>query len=308
MIDNFPDSADASLLDVKLLRLFDLVYSTRSVTRAAELLGQRQPTASIWLRTLRAELGDALFVRTPAGMLPTPRADVLIVKVREVLQLLRELSAPKVEFDQASSTRTFCICMPDASHITMLPQLLAHLRAVAPNVRLVAARIDANTEHALQSGEADLALGYAPWLEAGFYQQTLFPQHWVCLVNHAQRQVRKKMTLQAYKQLGHVMVTPAASSSQLLEDGLAVNGIERRVIVQIPGYLGLAGIIAASDLIATLPSQIGTVLAAMSNLRVLECPFPMPPFTVKQHWHERYHEDAGNRWLRSEIAALFMHK
>lgn len=308
MNDHFQDFADASLLDVKLLRLFDLIYRTGSVTRAAELLGQRQPTASIWLRALRKGLGDALFVRTPAGMLPTPRADVLIVKVRETLQLLRELSAPKVEFDPASSTRTFCICMPDASHITMLPKLLAHLRAVAPNVRLVAATIDANTERALQTGEADLALGYAPWLEAGFYQQTLFPQHWVCLVNRAQKQVGKKMTLQAYKQLGHVMVTPAASSSQLLEEGLAANGIERRVIVQIPGYLGLAGIIGASDLIATLPSQIGGVLAAMSDLRVLECPFPIPPFTVKQHWHERYHEDAGNRWLRNEIAGLYISK
>jgi DNA-binding transcriptional LysR family regulator len=308
MINNFQDSPDACLLDVKLLRLFDLIYSTGSVTRAAEMMGQRQPTASIWLRTLRAELNDALFVRTPAGMLPTPRADVLIVKVREVLQVLRELSAPKVGFDPASSTRTFCICMPDASHITMLPELLAHLRAVAPNVRLVATRIDANTEHALRSGEADLAMGYAPWLDAGFYQQALFPQHWVCLVNHSQHQVGNKMTLQAYKKLGHVMVTPAASSAQLLEDALAANAIERRVILQIPGYLGLAGIIAASDLVATLPSQIGTVLATMSNLRVLDCPFPVPQFTVKQHWHERYHDDAGNRWLRNEIAGLFMRK
>lgn len=308
MIDHFPDSADASLLDVKLLRLFDLIYSTGSVTQAAEMMGQRQPTASIWLRTLRAELGDALFVRTPAGMLPTPRADVLIVKVRAVLQTLRELSAPKAAFDPASSSRTFCIGMPDASHITLLPDLLAHLRAVAPNVRLVAARIDANTGHALQSGEADLALGYAPWLDAGFYQQALYPQHWVCLVNPAQTQLGKKMTLQAYKQLGHVMVTPTASSAQLLEDALIANGIERRVFLQIPGYLGLAGIIAASDLVATLPSQIGAVLAAMSNLRVLDCPFPVPQYTVKQHWHERYHEDAGNRWLRGEIAGLFMHK
>ena len=308
MIEIFQDSPDASLLDVKLLRLFDLIYSTHSVTRAAEMLGQRQPTASIWLRTLRAELNDALFVRTPAGMLPTPRADVLIVKVREVLQILRELSGPKSEFDPASSTRTFCICMPDASHITLLPELLAHLRAVAPNVRLVASRIDANTEQALQSGEADIALGYAPWLEAGFYQQTLFPQHWVCLVNRAQHRVGKQLSLQAYKELGHVMVTPAASSAQLLEDALAAHGIERRVILQLPGYLGLAGIIAASDLIATLPSQIGTALAEMSDLRVLACPFPVPQFTVKQYWHERYHEDAGNRWLRNEIAGLYMHK
>lgn len=307
MIESIQDFADASLLDVKLLRLFDLIYSTHSVTRAAELLGQRQPTASIWLRMLRSELNDALFVRTPAGMLPTPRADVLIIKVREVLQILRELSGPKADFDPASATRSFCICMPDASHVTLLPQLLAHLRAVAPGVRLVASRIDANTAQALQSGEADIALGYAPWLEAGFYQQVLFAQHWVCLVNRSQQHIGTHLSLHAYKELGHVTVTPAASSAQLLEDALVAHRIERRVILQLPGYLGLTGIIAASDLIATLPSQIGAMLAEMADLRVLDCPFPVPQFTIKQHWHERYHEDAGNRWLRSEIASLYLH-
>ncbi len=71
------DERKPALLDVRLLRLFDLLYSTRSVTRAAEQLGQAQPTVSIWLSRLRQELGDPLFVRTPNGMEPTPRADAL---------------------------------------------------------------------------------------------------------------------------------------------------------------------------------------------------------------------------------------
>ena len=29
-------------------------------------------------------------------------------------------------------------------------------------------------------------------------------------------------------------------------------------------------------------------------------------FTVKQHWHTRYHNDPGNRWLRSVCAELFL--
>jgi len=37
---------DEQLLDAKLLRLFDVLYTTGSVTKAAELLGQSQPTVS----------------------------------------------------------------------------------------------------------------------------------------------------------------------------------------------------------------------------------------------------------------------
>jgi hypothetical protein len=31
----------------------------------------------------------------------------------------------------------------------------------------------------------------------------------------------------------------------------------------------------------------------------------LPSFQVKQHWHERYHADASNRWLRQVVAKLF---
>ena len=69
------DTNQTSLLDAKLLRLFDLLYTTGSVTRTAEQLGQSQPTISIWLARLRRDLRDPLFIRSPSGMQPTPRAD-----------------------------------------------------------------------------------------------------------------------------------------------------------------------------------------------------------------------------------------
>ena len=189
---------DEELLDLRLLRMFELIYSTRSVTRAAEQLGQKQHTASIWLSKLRQQLGDSLFVSTRAGMQPTPRADALIVTAREVLQSLRQFASARSEFVPATATRQFRICMADSSHLCLMPQLLAHVRVVAPQVRLVAARIDEHTAHALQAGEADLALGFVPWLESGFYQQTLFPQDWVCLVNARHPRVGETLTLRAY--------------------------------------------------------------------------------------------------------------
>src|SRR5687768_16065198 len=103
-------SRDASLLDVKLLRLFDVLYSTGSVTRCAERLSQSQPTISIWLAKLRRQLNDPLFLRTPIGMQPTPRADELIGPCREALEALRRLSAKEPEFDPGSAERTFRLC------------------------------------------------------------------------------------------------------------------------------------------------------------------------------------------------------
>lgn len=298
-------SADAELLDIKLLRLFDLLYSTGSVTRAAEQLGQSQPTVSIWLSRLRTTLHDPLFVRTPAGMQPTPRADALIGTAREALESLRRLSESQPEFAPASAQRHFRICMTDASHITLLPQLLAHVRATAPQVRLEAARIDADTARSLQAGDVDLALGLIPELEGGFYQQTLFEQDWVCLANPRHPRLGKTLSLKTYKEEAHIGIV-YGTGHRLLDAAMKEQQVERHTLLVLPGFLGLPAIVSTTDLIATLPRQIGETLARVSGLTVFPCPVPIPTFTVKQHWHARYHQDAANRWLRGVCAGLFM--
>jgi DNA-binding transcriptional LysR family regulator len=260
---------------------------------------------SIWLARLRKGLGDPLFVRTPTGMQPTPRADALIGPVREALASLQRLAASEEQFDPARAERAFRICMTDASHITLLPKLLAHLRALAPGVQVAAARIDEHTAEALQSGEADLALGLVPRLEAGFYQQVLFPQDWVCVVNGRHPRIKKTLTRRAYEAEGHVVII-GGTGAELLASTLKRAKVTRRVVLELPGFLGLGAIVASTDLVATLPRQIGEALAASAGLTVHACPIAVPPFTVKQHWHARAHQDGANRWLRSVVASLFL--
>ena len=295
---------DEELLDVRLLRMFELIYDTRSVTRAAEKMGQKQPTLSIWLSRLRHQLDDPLFVRTSAGMQPTPRADALIKTAREVLQSLRQISSSRAVFDPATASCQFRICMADSSHLCLLPQLLARVRATAPGVRLVAARIDEQTGPALESGAADLALGYVPWLESGFYQQTLFPQDWVCLVNARHPRIRRTLSLQAYRDEDHVAVT-GGTGAQLLEEATARHGVRRRVVLELPGFLGLSGIVSNTDLIATLPRQIGETLGSRAEVKVMACPLDVPSVDIKQHWHARNHQDPRSRWLRGMVAMAF---
>ena len=72
-------------------------YSMSSTPPAASpalrlpLVRRNPPTVSIWLGRLREELNDQLFVRTPSGMIPTPRADELIGTVRAAIDLLQRL-------------------------------------------------------------------------------------------------------------------------------------------------------------------------------------------------------------------------
>ena len=292
------------LLDVKLLTLFALLYSTRSVTRAAEALDQSQPNVSLWLGKLRAQMKDPLFVRTARGMQPTPRAEALVEPVREALQSLRRVSAPVEPFDPAKARIAYRICMTDGSHVTLLPPLLRHMRRHAPTIRLEATPIGDSTARDLESGRADLALGIVPDLESGFYQQAFYDQDFICLVSPHHALLGTSMTLADYRAAAHVEAL-SGKSHALLAEALAQHRIDRDVLLQLPGFLGLASVIAETDLVATVPREIGETLARNGGLRVLKCPFQPPSFTVKQYWHVRMHHDPAHRWLRGVCASIY---
>ncbi len=292
-------------IDLKLLRLLDSLYATRSVTRTAEQIALSQPTVSIGLARLRKMLSDPLFVRTSEGMQPTPRTEDLMPAVRQVLEGMSQLIFSASQFDAATSERTFRIFMTDASHITLMPRLFGHVHALAPGIRLEAATIGPQMASELQSGEADLALGLIPGLEAGFYQQALFDQDWICLANPRHPRLGAKLTLKTYLSEAHVGIV-SGTGATLLDNALERAGQKRQVQLALPGFLGLPAILQGSDLIATLPRHIGETLAHSARLRVLPCPLPIDGFTVKQYWHTRFHHDPANTWLRGICSSLFL--
>jgi DNA-binding transcriptional LysR family regulator len=91
----------------------------------------------------------------------------------------------------------------------------------------------------------------------------------------------------------------------MLQSSLRSQGVDRRVQLELPGFLGLGAIVSSTDLVATVPRTIGEMLARMGSIRVLACPVRIPTFAVKQYWHARYHHDSGLRWLRGACAELF---
>src|SRR5260221_12843442 len=76
-------------LDLNLLLVFEAISRERSVLRAANRLHLSQPAMSHAISRLRDQLGDHLFVRTPGGILPTPRPEQLAAPVRRALSALQ---------------------------------------------------------------------------------------------------------------------------------------------------------------------------------------------------------------------------
>lgn len=298
-------------LDLEWLAVFDEIYKTNSVSRAAERLGLAQATASIALNKLRLHFGDKLFSRTAKGMMPTPRAEALYPELRDIIERLETARGFRAEFVPAQSNREFRVSITDISEIVLLSPLLNRLQTVAPDIRLDIEKIGSDSASRLASGEIDLAVGFMPHLEAGFHQQILFTQNFVCLAakNHPRiggnGKGNDKIGRTAFLKEGHIVVKTSGTGHWIVDKVFEQHGMARKVVLRLPSFLGVAHIVAETELLVIVPRKLGEKLVSQEDIKLLAPPLPLPSFSVKQHWHERFHADAGNIWLRRAIADLF---
>ncbi|MEN0065342.1 MAG: LysR family transcriptional regulator [Myxococcota bacterium] len=122
-------------LDLNLLVTLRALLREASVTRAAEALGQRQPTVSRSLATLRTAFGDELLVRSGRTMALTPLARSMRTPVERSLSAIDRLRTVGA-FDPSTAVRTFRLVIPDIVGVKIVPTLLARLLTEAPGIDL----------------------------------------------------------------------------------------------------------------------------------------------------------------------------
>lgn len=294
-------------IDLNLLSVFDAVWRLNSVSGAADELGLSQPAASNAIRRLRAQLNDRLFVRTAEGMQPTPLAQELGPLLSTALAQIHSGVQRRRVFDARAEDRTFTIIMTDIGNIVFLPAILRYLKANAPRVSIRTVQLAADaTQRALESGAVDLAIGFMPDLKTGVYQQQLLTTDYVCIARKDHPVIRGgPLTRRQFLDATHAVAEAAGTGHYVVEEQLARLGVRRRIGLRIPSFLALPTIVAASDMVATVPEPLAAAALPALAIKILPHPMPFPRLSIKQFWHERYHDDPANRWLRQTCTALF---
>jgi len=294
-------------LDLNLLLVFDRLAQDGRVSRVAESLGLSQPAVSNALRRLRDALGDELFVRTPAGMAPTPYAQQLSGPVAVALQGLQGALHVQASFDPARSERCFNLAMTDVGEIYFLPVLMDALAREAPGITLRCLPVaDTTLREQMAAGRVDLALGSLPQLQGGFFQQALFRQRYVALMR-AGHPLAGSTALSAarYRQAAHVRVVSAGTAHGQVDDALQRLGVVRRVQLTVPHYVALGQVLASTGLVATVPERLAERLAGPHGLVSRPLGLKLPTSTIAQLWHAHLHRDPGHQWLRALVAQRF---
>jgi DNA-binding transcriptional LysR family regulator len=252
-------------------------------------------------------LGDELFLRTQRGMVPTPYALQLAEPVALALDGLQQALNVRASFDPATSERRFTLAMTDVGEMYFLPVLMDALAQTAPGVTLnVVAVTSANLKDDMASGRTDLALGLLPQLQAGFFQQALFRQPYVCLMREGHPlATAATLTLADFAAASHVRVVAAGTGHGRVDEALERQGLRRRVRLTVPHYVALGDVLGHADLIATVPERFAQRVTSPFALTTRPLPLAVDGSAIHQFWHARLHKDPGHQWLRAQVTKLF---
>ena len=294
-------------IDLNLLVIFDAIYKSRNLTAAGRELGLSQPAMSHALGRLRSTFNDPLFVRLARGLQPTPLADEVAPSLTLGLAAIRG-SLERKTFDPGRSARIFHISQGDIAEAVQLPRLLCEVRKTAPAIRLHTLEIlGPRLSDALGNGEVDLATGVDCALGADCRQAKLYESEYACVMRADHPVIGSRLTLKQFKSAEHILVNPRGTvrHGEIVERALSKRDISARIAVEVSHFNGVAALITGSDLIATVPSLLAESMKQIAKIKVLPPPISLPKFTVSLYWHERFHREPGNIWLRSIYLRLF---
>lgn len=146
---------NAPQLQWETQRVFLAVLRTGSLSAAARALGIAQATARRRIDALEHSVGTSLFVRSPAGLMPTDTARDLVAHA-ESMALAAEAFARAASAQASEAGGTVRVTASQLLGVEVLPPMLRALREASPELALELSVSNRMEDLALQ--EADVAV------------------------------------------------------------------------------------------------------------------------------------------------------
>ena len=292
-------------LDLNLLRVFDTVYRTRNISRAAEQLGLSQPATSQALTRLRLLLRDQLFERAVGGVRPTERAHRLARSVQAGMALLEEGLQEDDQFDPLTSTKEVRLHLTDIGEARFLPRLMEAIRERAPNMQVQArAWAPGDVAKGLETGQLHFAIGFLPGVQETATEKLLTDRYVLLLrADHPVSRFAKagKLPQEKLTELNYVSVRSHTDTMRILQ----LLGLENQVRLVTSNFLALPAIIRSTDLGVLMPREIAIGFDPSNCFGLFDSTLPLREFTVSLHWSRRFQHLPMHQWLRKLIIDLF---
>lgn len=304
---------DLSRADLNLLLLFETVFEERHVGRSADRLNLSPSAVSHGLGRLRGLLNDPLFLKTPKGVVPTDRANMLAPAIADILQQMRTVLSQAKPFDPATSGRRFVIGAPDGVSAVFLRPLLASLETRSPGLeigirQLLPVADESAPDRAwrtafaeLESREIDIAVIPSDMGPIRFEKRPLYEEDFV-LAMRPGHSFQQQGDLDAYCRHRHLVVSMTGDPHGFVDDILAEQGRRRRVALTVPNFMFACAMLSDTDLICAIPRKFAALHTGQFGLAIAEPPVSLGMFRLNSFIPKAALADTGLNWLLDRLS------
>jgi DNA-binding transcriptional LysR family regulator len=288
-------------IDTNLLVALDALLIDQSVTRAARRLHVTQSAMSQTLSRLRDLFDDPLLVRRGNRMELTPLAAELADPLARTLRELERLLQKRHGFDPSRDRRTFVVSTTDYLGIVLFSTVVTEAARIAPGVDFELRAFDMRGfVEALERSEIDLAVSvFSPTPEID--SAPLFREEFRVLARRGHPFVSSRRRITDFVAYPHVLMVTGGSRPAVVDDALRARGHARRVAARVPTFTMGATLVAASDMLMTVPRRMAERLAAAFELEAIPLPFALEDFAVSHAWNPRTRNEPSHVWLRERV-------
>jgi DNA-binding transcriptional LysR family regulator len=292
--------------DLNLLLPLKVLLEEGNVTRAGQRLELSQPAMSAALARLRRRFDDELLARAGRDYELTPFARDLLPEVQHALRLMGAALHLEDEFDPTTSSRTFRLAMSDYAIAVVHEPLVRLVEAEAPGVRLSIGHLGpgvresptALIEH--DALVAPLGIGF-PGESRPFWRDRMV----VLADRDNPRLVDGGLTLEDLAALPHAAASFGPGVLTPVDRAFGELGIERRIALQVYGFLPLPFVIEGTDMIAVVPQILArTLVRPTGRLVVVEPPFEELVLAEGYWFAADRLSDPAHRWLFGRLDAV----
>ncbi|AXS41552.1 LysR family transcriptional regulator [Breoghania sp. L-A4] len=292
--------------DMNLFVVFHTLMAERSVTRTGERLGRTQSAISNSLKRLRELFHDPLYVRTPHGLAPTPRALELHKSVAEIIRLSQDCLYQEADFSPETANVRFVIGAPDRLSLPVILPFLEDIRNTAPGISIDLRTTDRG--HAIQlieDQEIDVALGWFDQLPPTINRHYANTEAFTCLCrrDHPILNQSEPASIEMILSFPHLVVSSSGDRQAAFDAILKREGLTRRSAMSLTNFTMAPNLLQRSDMIGVFTKRTADYFASHFGLATYPVPMEMEAISHDLIWHRRFDTDPKHMWLRQKMLA-----
>ena len=251
-------------MDFKKLRIFQAVFTTRSITRAAELVNISQPAVSMHVSQLEQIIGFKLFERRKGRLYPTSEANSLYRHAESLFACLSNLESwvSQVNTDAQGELRIASLYGPA---FKVIPRVLARFQKEFPQVSVsLTTGMSPQLLDLVMAGEFDFGIGESHYQDSSIWSQSI-SQRCYCAVSPRHFPLAKFSTIGPRELDGVPLISLPKwhRTNTEIEHAFNQAGVKRRALYHVDVW-GVAMAMAGEGIGATIVDAIN--LSAFEHL------------------------------------------